>query len=177
MNKSLMETITHNLIAIFIQILCFLFFIFPWNVIFTILFAFISHIILDALSIITYHTPDSMRDDKFWLVWHYIIYALSLFSIVLFIIPYWLSLLFANIIDLWDWFTLRPIQKKIKLKNPDSKWGDKYYMHQIVDWVRLKLFYWLPKRNYKKSGILIEISIIIVFAILLGLLNVSLLID
>ncbi|MHA1239687.1 MAG: hypothetical protein ACTSQU_02730, partial [Promethearchaeota archaeon] len=71
----------------------------------------------------------------------------------------------------------RPIQKKIKRKNPDSKWGDKYYMHQIVDWVRVKLFYWLPKRIYKKSGILIEISIIILFAVLLGLLNVSLFID
>ena len=174
MNKSLMETITHNLIAVFIQILCFLYFIFPLNVIFTIIFAFLSHIIIDALSFITYHTPDPQKGDKFWLIWHYFIYVVSLFSIVIFIIPYWLSILFANIMDLWDWFTLRPIQKKIKNKNPESKWGDKYYFHRIVDWVRLKLFYWLPKRIYKKSGILIEISIIIVFAILLGLLNVSL---
>jgi len=162
MDESLMETITHNLIAVFIQILCFLYFLFPWNVIFTIIFAFLSHIILDDLSFITYHTPDAMKKDKFWLVWHYIIYALSIFSIVLFVIPYWISIL------------LRPIQKKIKRKNPDSKWGDKYYFHQIVDWVRVKLFFWLPKRIYKKSGILIEISIIIVFALLLSLLNVSL---
>ena len=177
MNKSLMETITHNLFAVFIQILCFMCFIFPWNVIFTIIFAFLSHIILDDLSFITYHTPDPMKDDKFWLVWHYILYALLLFSIVIFIIPYWLSILFANIIDLWDWHILRPIQKRIKSKNPDSKWGDKYYMHQIVDWVRLKLFNWLPNRRYKKSGIVIEISIIIVFTILLSMLNVTLFFD
>jgi len=169
-----METITHNLIAVFIQILCFLYFIFPLNVIFTIIFAFLSHIIIDALSVITYHTPDPQKGDKFWLIWHYFIYVVSLFSIVIFIIPYWLSMLFANIIDLWDWFILRPIQKKIRNKNPESKWGDKYYLHRIVDWVRKKLFYWLPNRIYKKSGILVEISIMIVFAIFLGLLNVTL---
>ena len=172
-----METITHNLIAVFLQILCFLFFMFPWNVIFTILFAFISHIFVDAISIITYHTPDPQKGDRFWLIWHYFIYAVSLFSIVIFIIPYGLSMLFANIMDLWDWFILRPIQKKIRNKNPEFKWGDKYYFHHIVDWVRERLFFWIPKRNYKKSGILIEISIIIVFAILLGLLNVSWFID
>ncbi len=69
-------------------------------------------------------------------------------------------MLFANIMDLWDWFTLRPIQKKIRKKNPESKCGDKYYFHRIVDWVREKLFFWLPKRNYKKSGVIIEILLI-----------------
>ena len=172
-----METITHNLVAVFIQILCFNYLIFPWNLIFTIIFSFISHIFVDGIAFITYHTPDVQKEDKFWLIWHYFIYAASLFSIVIFIIPYWLCMLFANIMDLWDWFTLRPIQKKIRNKNPESKWGDKYYFHRIVDWVRLKLFSWLPKRIYKKSGILIEISIIIVFAIFLGLLNATLFID
>ncbi len=166
-----METITHNLVAVVIQILCFSFLIFPWNLIFTIVFSFISHIIVDAISIITYHTPDVQKGDKFWIFWHYIIYVLSLSSIIVFIIPYWLSMLFANIMDLWDWLTLRPIQKKIRKKTPESKWGDKYYFHRIVDWVREKLFFWLPKRNYKKSGILIEIVLIIVFILYIGFLG------
>ena len=168
-----METITHNLVAIIIQILCFYFLIFPWNIIFTIILAFISHIIVDAIAVITYHTPDAQKEDKFWLIWHYFIYAISLFSIVIFFIPYWLSMLFANVMDLWDWFTLRPIQKKIRNKNPESKWGDKYYFHRIVDWTREKLFFWLPTRIYKKSGIMIEIllicglSLIIIFLLVL----------
>lgn len=132
------------------------------------IFAVISHIIVDALAVITYHTPDVQKGDKFWIIWHYFIYAVSLFSIVIFIIPYWLSILFANIVDLWDWFTLRPIQKKIRNKNPESKWGDRYYFHPIIDWVREKLFFWLPKRNYNKSGIVIEIAIIIIFILLIG---------
>jgi hypothetical protein len=168
-----LETITHNLVAIIIQILCFYFLIFPWNIIFTIILAFISHIIVDAIAVITYHTPDAQKEDKFWLIWHYFIYAISLFSIVIFFIPYWLSMLFANVMDLWDWFTLRPIQKKIRNKNPESKWGDKYYFHRIVDWTREKLFFWLPTRIYKKSGIMIEIllicglSLIIIFLLVL----------
>ncbi len=89
-------------------------------------------------------------------------------------IPYWLGMLFANIIDVWDWFILRPIQKRIRKKNPESKWGDKYYLHWTVDWVRDKLFFWLPVRNYKKSGILIEIFIIIILSVILGFLGPSL---
>ncbi len=168
-----METVTHNLVAVIIQILCFNFLIFPWNLIFTIIFAFISHIIVDGIAVITYHTPDVQKGDKFWIIWHYIIYAVSLFSIIIFIIPYWLSMLFANIMDLWDWFTLRPIQKKIRNKNPESKWGDKYYFHRIVDWVRKKLFFWLPKRVYKRSGVLIEIFLICALSISLLFLEAS----
>lgn len=168
-----METITHNLVAVVIQIICFTFLIFPWNLIFTILFAFLSHVFVDAIAVITYHTPDVQKGDKFWLIWHYFIYAVSLFSIIIFIIPYWLSILFANIMDLWDWFTLRPIQKKIRNKNPESKWGDKYYFHRIVDWVRDKLFFWLPKRIYKRSGVLIEILLICVLSLILIFLEVS----
>ena len=168
-----METITHNLVAVFIQILCFKFLIFPWNLTFTIVFAFISHIIVDAIAVITYHTPDVQKGDKFWIIWHYIIYSLSLLSIIVFIIPYWLSMLFANIMDLWDWFTLRPIQKKIRKKNPESKWGDKYYFHRIVDWFRNKLFFWLPKRTYKRSGVFIEILLICVLSLILIFLDAS----
>ena len=80
-------------------------------------------------------------------------------------------MLCANVMDLWDWFILRPIQNKVKNKNPESKWGDKYYFHRIVDWVRYKIFFWLPKRNYKKSGIIVEILLICgMFLIIISLL-------
>jgi hypothetical protein len=168
-----LETITHNLVAVIIQILCFAFMPFPWNIILTIVIAFISHILVDDFSVITYHTPEARKEDKFWLIWHYIIYALSILSTIIFLLPYWLSLLFANVIDLWDWFILRPIQKKKKSKNPESKWGDKYYFHRMVDWSRDKLFFWLPQREYKRSGIIIEIIIICVLSLILIFLRAS----
>jgi len=169
-----LELITHNLIGVIIQILCFTFLLFPLNIVCTILFAYLSHIFCDALSIITYHTPESQKGDKFWIIWHYIIYLLSAISFVLFLIPYWLGMLFANIIDIWDWLILRPIQNKKREKNPESKWGEKYYLHRSVVWVRKKLFSWLPVREYKKSGIIIEIFIILTLSIILVFLGASL---
>ena len=159
-----MEFITHNLFAVLIQILCFKFIIFPLNIILTIIFAFLSHIITDSIAVITYHTPE-VQKNNFWIVWHVIIYTLSVFSLVIFIIPFWLSIFFANLMDFTDWYILRPIQKKKKKKNPETKWGEKYYFHRIVDATRNKLFYWLPKWNYKKGGILIEVLIIIILTI------------
>jgi len=162
-----LETITHNLIAVYIQILCFQFLLFPFNVIVTIIFAYLSHIIVDGFSIITYHTPNAHKDDRFWLIWHIIIYALSAFSIVIFIIPFWLSIISANIMDLWDWFIARPIQRRKKKKDPESEWKNPLYLHSSVDWFREKLLFWLPRWTYKKGGVVIEITVILIFCILL----------
>jgi len=45
-----MESMTHNLAAVLIQILCFQYFQYPMNIIFTIVFALFSHFISDVLS-------------------------------------------------------------------------------------------------------------------------------
>jgi hypothetical protein len=164
-----LEFITHNLFAVIIQILCFKFVIFPFNLILTIIFAFLSHIITDAITVITYHTPE-VQKNTFWIIWHVIIYGLSIFSLVILFIPFWLSILFANVMDFWDWYFLRPIQKKKKKKNPETVWGEKYYLHRIVDVTRDKLFYWLPRWNYKKAGILIEIFIIVFLVVIINIL-------
>jgi hypothetical protein len=161
-----LETITHNLIAVFIQILCFQFFFFPLNIVFTIIFAYCSHIIVDAFSIITYHTPEAHKDDNFWLIWHIIIYALSGVSIIIFIIPFWLSIISANIMDIWDWFIIRPIQKRKKRKKLEIGRKIPLYLHGSVDWVRKNLFFWLPRWNYKKGGIIVEIGVIFIFSAL-----------
>ena len=69
--------------------------------------------------------------------------------------------------DIWDWYILRPIQNRKRKIIPGTNWGEKYYFHRIVDAIRNKLFYWLPKWNYKKGGILIEILIIVVLVIII----------
>jgi len=160
-----LETVTHNLVAVVIQILCFKYMLFPFNIIFTIILAFLSHIIIDGIAIITYHTPEVQKGDKFWLIWHIIIYGLSILSIIIFMIPFWLAMLLANIMDIWDWFILRPIQKRKIQNNIESKWGDKYYFHRFIDWFRAKFLGWLPKWNYKRAGIIFEIILIIALII------------
>ena len=71
-----MEDITHFLTGVLIQILFFMYFIFPFNILFTMVFAFLSHFLIDALAKITYHTPEALKGDKFWIIWHIIIYLL-----------------------------------------------------------------------------------------------------
>ena len=170
LNDIILELLTHNLVGILIQILCFRYLIFPIDLIFTVFFAYLSHLIIDALSKITYHTPDVQKQDRFWLIWHIIIYDISILSVILFAVPYWLSLIFANIHDIWDWYILRPIQKRRERKGLKI-WGKNLYFHRSVDWVRDNFFSWLPRWNYKKGGIVVELLLIIVFLIWIVRLN------
>lgn len=72
--------------------------------------------------------------------------------------------------DIWDWFILRPIQRRREKKGLDF-WGKKMYFHITVDWVRNTILKRLPRRNYEKGGIIIEIIIIIGLFIWIILLN------
>ncbi|MFX1551217.1 MAG: hypothetical protein ACFFB9_12740 [Promethearchaeota archaeon] len=155
-----MESITHNLTAILIQILCFNYFIYPLNIILSVIFAFFSHFLSDALSKLTYHTPEAMKKDKFWIIWHIIIYSASIVTTIIFFIPFWLIMVSINLPDVMDWFILRPIQNRKKRKNPDSEKNKNYFFHQISDWIRNKLLYWLPDLTYKRYGVITELLVI-----------------
>jgi hypothetical protein len=155
-----MEAGTHAVVGVLIQILCFRFLIFPFNIIFTIIFAFFSHFLVDALADITYHTPEALTEDKFWVFWHIIILIFSIFTLIWFFIPYWIGEISAISIDIWDWLILRGIQKRRKLKDPDFSWKKNYFIHKSIDKFRKKLFFWLPNWRYKKAAVLTEIIII-----------------
>ena len=165
-----MELITHVLTGVLIQVLCFKYLVFPLNLLLTMLFAFLSHFVIDTLAKITYHTAEALKDDKFWVIWHYIIAISSISTIcvgLFFFIPYIIGGLFANLVDIWDWVILRPIQNKKKKENPDSKWGEGYFIHPVIDWIRDKPFFWLPNWNYKKKAITVEIITITILLILI----------
>jgi hypothetical protein len=127
--------------------------------------AFLSHFLSDALSKITYHTPEPHKEDKFWVSWHIILLSLSIVSTIIFIIPFWLGILFVNIPDIIDWFILRPIDNRKNEENPELKWRKSYLFHPIANWIRKNVFFWLPDWTYKKASISIEISIIIILSI------------
>ncbi len=158
-----METITHNLIAVTIQILCFHYFQYPLNVILTLLFAFSSHFLSDALSKITYHTPEVMKQDYFWWVWHIFIYGASLITIVAFFIPFGIAMFAVNLPDIVDWFILRPIQNRKKRKDLDNKNETRYFFHHLADFIRNKIFFWLPDLTYKRYGIITELVLVCIF--------------
>ena len=148
---------THVLTGILIQICCFRIFVFPLNIIFTILFAFLSHLLIDAFVLITYHTHEPQKGDLFWLSWQIITYGSGAFLIVLFF-PYTLGMLFANLIDIIDWLILREFYR-IKFKNEERDWNKNYFFHNIIEKIRKYTLFWLPNWNYEKKAIIPEILI------------------
>ena len=159
-----MIAITHLLAGILIQILSFKFFAFPINFLFTILFAFLSHFILDAFVNITYHTPDPQKGDKFWLFWRVFDLSGTAIIAIIFFFPYVLGMLFANMMDIIDWLILRPIYRK-KVGQEEFDWDKNLGFHDLIAKFREKLLFWLPNWRYKKYGIISELIIISGFLI------------
>ncbi len=167
-----MEGITHILTGMIVQILCFIYLAFPFNIIFTIIFGFFSHFVIDTLAKITYHTPEAHKDDKFWVAWHIITPVLCLVLIIWVAIVnlFWFFLLgaiSANLVDVWDWVILRPKQNKLKEKDPKAKfWGENLFIHPAIDWIREKPFSWLPNWNHEKKGVIVELITIVLLWVL-----------
>ncbi len=126
------------------------------------IFALGSHFLLDALAKSTYHPPERI-DDNFWLAWHIFSYGIGIIFLLLFIWEFWLGILFANLPDILDWYTLRNIATF-------RKKPFKPYMHPIVQKIRSIYFHWLPDLTYNRLGILPEL-IVILFTISVILLN------
>lgn len=128
------------------------------SVILIIITAFCSHFLLDALAKSTYHPPERIHDN-FWLTWHLFVYLTGFVIIGLFIWEFWLGMLFANLPDLWDWYTLRNIASR---KN-QPEWGRRYYLHPIANKIRQIFFSWMPNLNHNRVGILPELSLIVLW--------------
>lgn len=159
-----METITHILTGMVIQIICFIYLIFPFNLILTMILAFLSHYLIDGLAKITYHTPKAHPEDKVWVIWHIITPALIVILMVWLIIINWvlvffflIGALFANLVDIIDWVVLRAILKRER--------NSSYFFHDSVDIIREKVppFTWMPNWNHIYKGIIPEGVIIISF--------------
>jgi hypothetical protein len=152
-----MNLITHVLSGVLIQILCFTYFPFPFNFIFTVIIAFLSHFVVDAFSKITYHTPEPHWDDKFWVFWNVSIRVVG-YSALFPFYQYYLGIIFANLPDIWDWTIVRRIQKRRNI-NRKIDYLHNNFFHRIIDKIREKTLFWLPNWIYEKKAILIEIAI------------------
>lgn len=158
-----MNLITHVLFGVFIQILCFIFFTFPFNFLLTIIIAFLSHFIVDAFSKITYHTPEPHWDDKFWVFWNISVRVVGYIAIIPFF-RYYLGIIFVNLPDIWDWTIVRRVQRRRNL-NGKIDYHHNNFFHRIVDKIREKTLYWLPNWIYVKKAVLVEIMIDVVLFI------------
>jgi hypothetical protein len=151
-----MQLPTHVLAGILIQILVLNFIPTPtWlSALIIIIFAFFSHFILDILAEMTYH-PAARQPGQFWLIWHVFVYALGVILILIYLNPFWLGIIAANLVDLWDWYILR---NYANYRN-DPTIGKDYYLHKFKDRFQQKYFSKLPNFRHSKLGILPELII------------------
>jgi hypothetical protein len=164
--------------GVLVQIVCFIFFPLPIAILLTIVLGFFSHFLIDSLAKMTYHTPESHKEEKFWVIWHIITPTLIGVLVLWVVLINWMLVFFfilggvsANLMDIWDWVILRPKQRKIKAEDPNAKfWGDNLFLHSLKDRFQEKVppFSWLPNWNYKKKGVIIEIITITILWILVA---------
>ncbi len=132
------------------------------KIILIIVTCFLSHFILDPIALLTYHPPQR-EDTKFWLYWHLFVYGAGIFLLIVFFNPYWLGMISANAVDLWDWYFLRPYGNKIGKPNLQKKYG----LHFIADIVRQPLIkIGVPNLGHKKIGIIPELILTSIFLII-----------
>ncbi len=151
-----MQLPTHVLAGIFIQYLVMVFIPLPlWlNLCLIITFCVISHFFIDAFAKITYH-PTSRQTGRFWLSWHIFVFAFGFLLIVIYFQDYWIGMLAANFVDIWDWYFLRNYARRTS----QPEWGRKYYLHPIADKIRSVLFKRLPNYTHSQIAILLELFI------------------
>jgi len=156
-----MQLPTHLIVGILIQEMITLYI--PRNdfirVLLTIICCFSSHFFVDAISIITYHPPER-ENTKFWLYWHIFVYTAGILIFILFFNPYWLGMLSAYVVDLWDWYFLRPVSNKYN--KPDLY--QRYGLHFIANTLRKPLIkVGVPDLRYNPYGIIPELVLIGLF--------------
>ncbi|MFX0099038.1 MAG: hypothetical protein ACFFCS_05610 [Candidatus Hodarchaeota archaeon] len=154
-----MQAITHFLAGIFINALIVRFIPLVWlQVILIIVFGILSHAIIDTLTYFTYHPPDAPKpitSDKFWLVWHGIVFLGSAVVLIYYWNLYWLGMGAAVLPDLYDWLFIRPV-RSLK-KDPDFMKGKDF--HPFIDNFREKYLPWIPNWTHKRRGIIPELII------------------
>jgi hypothetical protein len=153
-----MQIFTHFLIGIFIyDLITNLTPSWPfWLQIAVIAFlAFLSHFFIDSIATMTYHPPEPLWKDRFWVIYHMVVInAISLILLILLFRPYWWIMMIGSLFpDIIDWYFLRLIFKKGPI------------FHPIIDRIRDAVFAWIPKWYLKNWAVLIEFALDILIGI------------
>jgi hypothetical protein len=158
------QSSTHFLIGILIQFLVLLFiWSIPWlAVILILVLGFLSHALVDPIAgKFTYHPPKADWNDKFWVSYHIGMYAFTV-VIVIFFWQYWLGMVASIIPDILDWGA-RALRK---YKFFHLEWYDEPYVHNFINRPMLYLLKGFKGDTSKRTGVIPEIVLNIVLAIL-----------
>ncbi|TRZ48491.1 hypothetical protein D4Q80_03770 [bacterium] len=126
--------------------------------------AIFVHVIFDNLSRVTYHPPEPILEDWFWVCDHLIMYGLALYILIKYWSRYWLGMLFSVLPDL-DWF-IKHAAKIFSFSNPVLEQGilHKNLRAAIDPTLPLSLLRRFPDLKFERIGALIEVGLLLVLA-------------
>ncbi|MHA1149783.1 MAG: hypothetical protein ACTSR8_16225 [Promethearchaeota archaeon] len=164
-----MEPISHILTGLYIQIIVFRLFYLPYSLYITIILSIFSHIIIDVLGKLTYHTYEAHWDDFFWVFWNIFV------NIIFLVLFFWMvscnSILFigflfggcsALIMDFWDWIILRPYLRR-KGMEKNKEYENNWFFHRYIEKLKvLPPFIMLPDLNSNKKAAIFELIFIVI---------------
>lgn len=127
----------------------------------------LSHGVLDKLARMTYHPPEAQAHDPFWVVYHAALYGASALLAVTNLSTYKQGMLWAAAPDL-DWVA-RPLSRR--LSPGVSLWKGPILhdaLHRLIDALPgLRRLNHLPDWRSKKEGVLVEVALLVILAMLI----------
>ena len=127
----------------------------------------LSHGVLDKIARMTYHPPEAQPDDPFWVVYHAAMYGASALLAVTNWGAYRQGMLWAAAPDL-DWVA-RPLSRR--LPPGVSLWKGPILhdaLHRLIDALPgLRRLDRLPDWRSKKEGVLVEVALFVILAMLI----------
>jgi hypothetical protein len=131
----------------------------------------ISHGILDKLARFTYHPPDPLIDDWFWISYHLLIAFLVIFIIIKYWKRYKLGIIFSIFPD-FDWIVIH----LSNFLSPPDPFGGKPILHKFffgfLDFLPpFSLLDTLPNLCLERISVVPEIALFIILASILYIMD------
>lgn len=133
--------------------------------------ALLLHSAFDRVARLTYHPPNADFSDPFWVGYHLLVYSAFLVMAIYFIPKYPIGVSFSILPDL-DWVFIHGASA-LGIQDP---WYNQPYLHKGVHWVidhlpPFSLLQRIPNYTHQKWTIVLELGLIIGFALLIRYLN------
>jgi hypothetical protein len=133
------------------------------------LLAIFVHLVFDTISRFTYHPPEPLFQDWFWVCDHLLMYGLGLYILIKYFSRYWVGMLFSVLPDM-DW-VIKYAARILSLRNPVSESG---VLHQglralINPFLPLNFLKQFPDLKFERIGALVEVGLLLVLGSLVML--------
>lgn len=129
--------------------------------------AVLSHGILDAIAKLTYHPPNALFNDWFWISYHLMLVLLIFFIFFKFWRNYKFGMIFSAFPD-FDWIVLY-FSKLFSLKIPfwEKPILHEFLFNSINSFTLFNFASWIPDLSHQRKGIIFELALLALIIIII----------